>query len=157
MGGYIPIPSPRSSLSRGCFDPLVATQTVGGQCRCSDDDDDGYPAHSHHDKIPPWWENVSNDKRGNMSATKSHHIWKILLGIYMSQSTPYNNGKSRKSIIIFWWGPNFLGRENLFWDSLSISVPTIQNRSAFSWKQELQERAHFLKAGNGSKFWTKRL
>ena len=39
MDGYIPIPSPRSSLSRGCFDPLVATQTVGGQCRCSDDDD----------------------------------------------------------------------------------------------------------------------
>ena len=56
----------------------------------------------------------------------------------MSQSTPYNNGKSRKSIIIFWWGPNFLGRENLFWDSLSISVPTIQNQCAFSWKQELQ-------------------
>ena len=25
------------------------------------DDDDGYPAHSHHDKIPPWWGNVSND------------------------------------------------------------------------------------------------
>ena len=34
-------------------------------------------------------------------------------------------------------GPNFLGRENLFWDSLSISVPTIQNQCAFSWKQEL--------------------
>ena len=38
-----------------------------------DDVDDGYPAHSHHDKIPPWWENVSNDKGGNMSVTKSHH------------------------------------------------------------------------------------
>ena len=36
------------------------------------------------------------------------------------------------------WGQNFLGRENLFWDSLSISVPTIQNQCAFSWKQELQ-------------------
>ena len=56
----------------------------------------------------------------------------------MSQSTPYNNRKSRKSIIIFWGGPNFLGRENIFWDSLSISVPTIQNQCAFSWKQELQ-------------------
>ena len=56
----------------------------------------------------------------------------------MSQSTPYNNRKSRKSIIIFWWGPSFLGRENLFWDSLSISVPKIQNQCAFSWKQELQ-------------------
>lgn len=33
MVGYIPIPSPRSTLERGCFDPLVATQTVGGQCR----------------------------------------------------------------------------------------------------------------------------
>ena len=37
MDGYIPIPSPRSSLERGCFDPLVATQTVGGQCRLSND------------------------------------------------------------------------------------------------------------------------
>ena len=33
----------------------------------------GYPAHSHHDKIPPWWGNVSNDKGRNMSVTKSHH------------------------------------------------------------------------------------
>ena len=39
---------------------------------------------------------------------------------------------------IFLGGPNFLGRENLFWDSLSISVPKIQNQCAFSWKQELQ-------------------
>ena len=36
-------------------------------------DHDGYPAHSHHDKIPPWWGNVSNDKGGKMSVTKSHH------------------------------------------------------------------------------------
>ena len=21
-----------------------------------DDDDNGFPANSHHDKIPPWWE-----------------------------------------------------------------------------------------------------
>ena len=104
----------------------------------------GYPAHSHHDKIPPWWGNVRNDKGRNMSVTKSHHTWKILFGIYMSQSTPYNNGKSRKYIIIFWGGPNFLGRENLFWDSLSISVPTIQNQCSFSWKQELQETTRFL-------------
>ena len=62
----------------------------------------------------------------------------IIGNIYIYQSTPYNNGKSRKYIIIFWGGPNFLGRENLFWDSLSISVPTIQNQCAFSWKQELQ-------------------
>ena len=40
-----------------------------------DDDDDGYPAYSHHDKIPPWWEYVSNDKGGNVSVSKSHHTW----------------------------------------------------------------------------------
>ena len=38
-----------------------------------DDDDDGLPAYSHHDKIPPWWECVSNDKGGNVSVSKSHH------------------------------------------------------------------------------------
>ena len=32
-----------------------------------DDHDD------HHDKIPPWWEYVSNDKGGNVSVSKSHH------------------------------------------------------------------------------------
>ena len=40
-----------------------------------DNDDDGLPAYSHHDKIPPWWEYVSNDKGGNVSVTKSHHTW----------------------------------------------------------------------------------
>ena len=38
-----------------------------------DDDDDGLPAYSHHDKIPPWWECVSNVKGGNVSVSKSHH------------------------------------------------------------------------------------
>ena len=38
------------------------------------DDEDGYPAYSHHDKIPPWWEYVSYDKGGNLSVSKSHHI-----------------------------------------------------------------------------------
>ena len=28
----------------------------------------GYPAYSHHDKIPPWWGSVSNDEGGNVSA-----------------------------------------------------------------------------------------
>ena len=37
------------------------------------DDDDGYPAHSQHDKIPPWWGNVSNDEGGNVSVSKTHH------------------------------------------------------------------------------------
>ena len=41
-------------------------------------------------------------------------------------------------------GPSFLGRENLFWDSLSISAPTIQNQYAFSLKQELQKTTRFL-------------
>ena len=41
----------------------------------NNDDDvlDGLPAHSHHDNIPPWWGNVSNDKGGNVSVSNSHH------------------------------------------------------------------------------------
>ena len=35
----------------------------------------GYPAHSHHDKIPPWWDFVRDDDGGNLSVTKSHHWW----------------------------------------------------------------------------------
>ena len=38
-----------------------------------DDDADALPAHSHHDKNPPWWEFVSNEYGGNMPVTKSHH------------------------------------------------------------------------------------
>ena len=38
-----------------------------------DDDDDGLPTYSHHDKIPPLWESVSNDKGGNVSVSKFHH------------------------------------------------------------------------------------
>ena len=38
-----------------------------------DGDDVGYPANSHHDKNPPWWEFVSNEYGGNMPVTKSHH------------------------------------------------------------------------------------
>ena len=37
------------------------------------DDFDGYPAHSHHDKFPPWWDFVRGDDGGNLSVTKSHH------------------------------------------------------------------------------------
>ena len=43
--------------------------------RDGDDDDDGLPAYSHHDKIPPWWEYVSNDKGGNVSESNSHYSW----------------------------------------------------------------------------------
>ena len=32
-----------------------------------------YPANSHHDKNPPWWEFVGNEYGGNMPVTKSHH------------------------------------------------------------------------------------
>ena len=35
----------------------------------------GLPAYSHHDKIPPWFGNVSNDKGGNVSVSNSHHSW----------------------------------------------------------------------------------
>ena len=38
-----------------------------------DGSNDGLPAYSHHDKIPPWWEYVSNYKGGNVSVSKSHH------------------------------------------------------------------------------------
>ena len=64
-----------------------------GCCHCHRHHQNGYRAHSHHDKIPPWWGNVSNDKGGKMSVTKSHHTWKILLGVCMFQSIPYNNGR----------------------------------------------------------------
>ena len=37
------------------------------------DADHGLPAYSHHDNIPPWWGNVSNDKGGNVSVSNSHH------------------------------------------------------------------------------------
>ena len=33
----------------------------------------GYPAYSHHDKIPPWWGNVSNNEGGDVSVSKTHH------------------------------------------------------------------------------------
>ena len=54
---------------------LAADQRHGGDDDGDDDDDDddGLPAYSHHDKIPPWWECVSNDKGGNVSVSKSHH------------------------------------------------------------------------------------
>ena len=53
---------------------LRSTDDDGGDDDSDDGgDDDGYPAYSHHDKIPPWWEYVSNDKGGNVSVTKSHH------------------------------------------------------------------------------------
>ena len=51
----------------------VNTQTLAKVVNMRNDDDLGYPAHSHHDKSPPWWGNVSNDKGGKMSVTKSHH------------------------------------------------------------------------------------
>ena len=47
-----------------------------------DDDDGGYPAYSHHDKIPPWWGNVSNDEGGNMSVSKIHHTPNTMLNYF---------------------------------------------------------------------------
>ena len=37
------------------------------------DDDDGYPANPHHDKIPPWGEFVINGHGGILSSAYSHH------------------------------------------------------------------------------------
>ena len=38
-----------------------------------DGEDDGYPANSPHDKIPPWWEYVINRGGGFLSPAYSHH------------------------------------------------------------------------------------
>ena len=46
---------------------LYSTKNDNGDNGDDDDDDDGLPAYFHHDKIPPWWECVSNDKGGNVS------------------------------------------------------------------------------------------
>ena len=55
-------------------DDHCVTQYDDGDGDDDDDgDDDGLQAYSHHDKIPPWWEYVSNDKGGNVSVSKSHH------------------------------------------------------------------------------------
>ena len=35
-----------------------------------DDDDGGYPAYSHHDRFPPWWDFVCDDYGGNLSGDK---------------------------------------------------------------------------------------
>ena len=59
----------------GCLDAIKISFDVYKFCFCDGDgdDDDGLPAYSHHDKIPPWWGNVSNDKGGNVSVSNSHH------------------------------------------------------------------------------------
>ena len=38
-----------------------------------DDDDFGLPAHSHHDKIPPWWKCASNEHGWILSPAYSYH------------------------------------------------------------------------------------
>ena len=35
-----------------------------------DNDDDGLPAYSHHDRFPPWWVFVHDDYGGNLSGDK---------------------------------------------------------------------------------------
>ena len=37
-----------------------------------DNDDVGFPANSHHDKIPPWWEYAINKGGGFLSPAYSH-------------------------------------------------------------------------------------
>ena len=41
-------------------DPLSGGNPHVGDDHVDDDDDDGFPANSPHDKIPPWWEYVIN-------------------------------------------------------------------------------------------------
>ena len=55
------------------FQEIENGKTESDERRELDDDDDGLPAYSHHDKIPPWWGNVINDKGGNVSVSNSHH------------------------------------------------------------------------------------
>ena len=48
----------------------------GGDDNDDDDEVDDYEGlleYSNHDKIPPWWRNVSNDKGGNVSVSNSHY------------------------------------------------------------------------------------
>ena len=49
-----------------------------------DDDDRDWPAYSHHDKIPPWWGNVSNDK-GQVSDKIPPYMKNIIGSIYVSK------------------------------------------------------------------------
>ena len=56
-----------------CYDPGVEIYEDDNPDDFDGDGDDGLPAYSHNEKIPPWWGNVSNDKGGNVS--NSHHTW----------------------------------------------------------------------------------
>ena len=49
----------------------------------NDDDDMGYPAYSHHDKIPPWWGNVNDDEGGNVSLSKTHHSPNTMMNCFL--------------------------------------------------------------------------
>ena len=54
----------------------------------------GYPAYSHHDKVPPWWGNVSNDEGGNVSVSKTHQapytMMNYILEFICISGNPYN-------------------------------------------------------------------
>ena len=43
------------------------------------DDDDGYPAYSHHDRFPPWWVFVRDDNGGNLSGDKIPPLMMIMI------------------------------------------------------------------------------
>ena len=63
----------RSNLLKGCEGDDVLDDDDDADSNNRDGDDDGLPAYSHNDKIPPWWGNVSNDKGGNVSVSISHY------------------------------------------------------------------------------------
>ena len=66
---------------------VMVTASLRGCHHHGHDDDDGLPAYSHHDKIPPWWGNVSNDKGGNVSVSNYHHTLQLKQLALVSCST----------------------------------------------------------------------
>ena len=50
-----------------------------------DNDDDGLPAYSHHDRFPPWWVFVRDDNGGNLSGDKIPPLTMIMINHYLTQ------------------------------------------------------------------------
>ena len=59
----------------------------------------GYPAHSHHDKIPPWWEYVT-DK------IPPYHTWQILLEVDICLKVPLIQMDGFGMYIFSNWSPS---------------------------------------------------
>ena len=59
------------------------------------DDDNSLPEHSHHDKIPPWWEYVSYEHGWILSPAHSSHHWRWILTCLCRPA----------EILFLWWKP----------------------------------------------------